>query len=508
MSDLQFGRGVRKYFKSKEKEEMIQKEKILIVDDMELHLETAVLYLEKSGYKMFTASDIKSAWRLVTEEEPDIILLDVVMPGESGLDLLSRVKSSYPQIGVIVMTSFGSEDVAAAAFKLGALDYIKKPLKYSDLKEVLEKTIQKQKQSKMHELELKTLKRAYADLQVSADSILQCMSSGVVAVDNNLCVRIINQKAKKILDAENRDIIGQYCYDAFPFLKKNSLIKSTLEKDRGLSLDRVEVPGAVGGTIVRINTDVIYDFDGNRVGAVAVFDDVTQLIKREEVLREREKLALIGQMAAGMAHELKNPLTSIRGFAQLLSGKSVDPVLSDYLKIVITEIDRMNQVIQDFLQLARPKSMEFSKKSINEVIREIIPMIEPQAFLKEIDVHTETDDSIPEVMIDPAHIKQVLLNLIQNSIEAMVKGGTLGIRTKYLKERNEIKLDISDTGCGIPAGDLNQIGVPFFSTKSGGTGLGLSISFNIVKKHRGRIEIESCEGSGTTFSILLPAGLN
>lgn len=477
---------------------------ILIVDDMELHLETARIYLEKAGYKVFIAADSEAAWLVVTEYEPDIILLDVVMPGESGLDFLSRVMSDYPDTGVIVMTSFGSEDVAAAAFKLGALDYIRKPLKYSSLRDIVQKVIKKQRQVKSQKVDYKILQQAFEDLQVSADSILQCMSSGVIAVDNKLRIRIINQKARELLQVGEQDVTGLDFYDIFPVFTNISLLKTAIDTGQGARLQKVEVTVAGEKRFLNINTGVIYDLSGNKAGAVGVFDDITELIKKEELLREREKLAVIGQMAAGMAHELKNPLTSIRGFAQLLAGRAIDSTLDEYLRIVISEIDRMNQVIQDFLQLARPRPMELVRMSVNDLVEEISPIIEPQAFLKKIDVNIETDDNIPKSMVDPAHIKQVLLNLAQNSMEAMEGGGILGIKTIYHAGVSEVRLDISDTGDGISPDSLKKIGVPFFTTKPGGTGLGLSISFNIIEQHRGRIEIQSREGMGTTFSVLLP----
>lgn len=483
-----------------------EKGKILVVDDMAMHLETARLYLEKSGFEVLCASDTKKAWTLVTEENPDLILLDVVMPGESGLDLLSKVQFQYPNTGVVIMTAYGSEDIAATALKLGATDYIRKPFKYSCLTNVVRKAMCKQREIQNQEIAVKSLKDAFEELQVSSDSILDCMSSGVVAVDAKFCIRMINQGAKRIFNVGNKAILGQNLYDAFPFLEQINLLKRTFDSNKGFQLYEVKIPNKEEYKIVNVNTDVIFDFHGHKIGAVAVFDDVTELRRKEQMLRESERLAIVGQMAAGVAHEIKNPLTAIKGFAQLLSGKTTEPIINTYTNIMLDEINRMNNVVQDFLQLARPKPPEFKKACINTVVEELTSVIEPQACLKKIDVDMDLDRSIPAGLMDPGQIKQVLLNLVQNAMEAMECGGKLGIKTIYIKECQEMRLDIRDTGCGIAAHKIKKLGVPFYTSKPNGTGLGLSISFSIIDQHKGRIEIQSREGHGTIFSIFLPIG--
>ncbi|GBF34983.1 sensor histidine kinase [Desulfocucumis palustris] len=490
---------------SESKDDATEKWRILIVDDMQMHLETAKLYLEKEGNKVFLASDANSAWALLEKEAPDLILLDVVLPGENGLELLTKIKTYHPGIGVIIMTSYSSEEVATAALKLGATDYIKKPLKYSSLNLVVEKALAKLKKVKDHQTEVESLKNAFEELQVSAESILHCMSAGVVAVDINLKIKIINQRAEILLGVRKDDVIEKYYYDAFPFFVNTSLLKNTLENEKNIRMYEVEIAGRGGVRTLNINTDIIYNLLGKKIGAVAVFDDVTELKNKEQLLKERERLAIIGQMAAGMAHELKNPLTSIKGFAQLLLNRSnAAAIPDDFLQVMINETNRMNQVIQDFLQLARPKPPEYKMVNINDILMEIAPIIEPQAFLKNISLNINTSDGMPRGMMDPNQIKQVILNILQNAMEAMENRGNIVVETRFVEENNEIRMDIRDTGPGIPPDKINKIGVPFYSSKPNGTGLGLSISFSLVEQHRGRIEIQSREGRGTTFSVFLP----
>lgn len=232
---------------------------------------------------------------------------------------------------------------------------------------------------------------------------------------------------------------------------------------------------------------------------------INELRRTQNVLREREKLAIIGQMAAGMAHEIKNPLTAIRGFAQLLKQKNFDnEILSHYVTTILEEADQANRVINDFLQLARPKPPVLTKQSINSLIKEVLDIVGPRAYLKNVEVDYEDTSDLPHCMLDRDQFKQVLLNMCQNAIEAMPGGGNMEIKTGILPEQNEIYLDIQDTGRGISQDKLKNIGVPFYTTKAEGTGLGLSISYAIVNAHKGRIEVDSREGGGSRFRIYLP----
>jgi signal transduction histidine kinase len=233
---------------------------------------------------------------------------------------------------------------------------------------------------------------------------------------------------------------------------------------------------------------------------------IDELQHTQNVLREKEKLALVGQMAAGMAHEVKNPLTSVRGFAQLLMDDcAADKELKrDYLEIILEEADRACGVISDFLQLARPAPPSLVQYDMNCLLEEIMDLVGPQAFIKNCTVRCEAAAGLPFCWIDPPQVKQVLLNMCQNAIEAMPDGGEIVLRATHLSTAREMIIEIEDHGCGIAVEDLGKIGLPFYTTKESGSGLGLSVSYSIIQAHGGRTEVYSQEGHGTIFRIYLP----
>ncbi|MCL6634764.1 MAG: PAS domain S-box protein [Peptococcaceae bacterium] len=350
-------------------------------------------------------------------------------------------------------------------------------------------------------------RREHEQLMFLSRCILNSLNSAVVCIDAGYRVIVFNPPAEKLFGLGADEVVGKMLEDIpYPLFQEENILQNTLKSGTGVRFLETTVRSGENEIMFLINSDAVRDKDDNIVGAVAIFQDITELRRTQNAVRERERLAIIGQMAAGMAHEIKNPLTAVRGFAQLLREKCPEnPTIVDYVNIIMEEIDRASGVITSFLQLARPKPPMLEWHSVNNLVEEILAIVSPQAFLKRIAVkYDDNGEILPPCLLDRDQIKQVLLNMCQNAIEAMPEGGFLTIRTGSLPAASEIHIEISDTGCGIPQEKLEKIGVPFYTTKAEGTGLGLSISYSIIGAHKGRVEVRSKEGEGTTFRIYLP----
>jgi two-component system, sporulation sensor kinase A len=246
----------------------------------------------------------------------------------------------------------------------------------------------------------------------------------------------------------------------------------------------------------------IKDERGNVIAVTGMAKDITELMKTQEFILQSEKLSAIGQLAAGIAHEIRNPLTSLKGFLKLLSPLSND-LGTKYISIMEGELDRIEQIVNEFLVLAKPQPSEFKLGNSVELLHHVITLMESQANMNNIEINTIFDMNAPLVLCNKNQLKQVFLNVIKNAIEAMPKGGTLHIQTKT--NNQTIQIIVTDEGKGIPHDELKKIGDPFFTTKDGGTGLGLLVSQRIIKNHRGAIDISSKVGNGTTVTITLPS---
>jgi signal transduction histidine kinase/putative methionine-R-sulfoxide reductase with GAF domain len=228
------------------------------------------------------------------------------------------------------------------------------------------------------------------------------------------------------------------------------------------------------------------------------------LRKTEAQLIRSEKLAALGQLSAGIAHEIRNPLTSINILIHSLTENlpTDDSRLED-LKVIEEEILRINEIVDQFLRFAKPASPLLEKTNLTPIFEEILQLLRPQIERGRIAVKREFDP-LPLITVDKEQIKQVILNLLMNAIQAMPAGGELSLGGRFSKDAYWVELTIQDSGIGIPQGDLEKLFDPFFSTKEGGIGLGLSIAHRIIDQHHGKIEVDSTPGKGTRFTISLP----
>lgn len=225
-----------------------------------------------------------------------------------------------------------------------------------------------------------------------------------------------------------------------------------------------------------------------------------------EKMRQREKLAVVGELAAGVAHEIRNPLTSIKGFVQLIDSKKGMEIPPFYIETILDELDRIEQIVGEMVVLAKPAQEEKSQVDFSTLLHDTLNLMSPQASMQNIMLRLEIEPGLPFVMGVRNQLKQVMINLIKNSIEALEENkGEIIITATY--DAEHIFISVADNGKGIESKVLSKLGTPFFSTKDSGTGLGLMISYRIIQNHEGEIKVESKPGVGTEFRIILPVKL-
>lgn len=241
----------------------------------------------------------------------------------------------------------------------------------------------------------------------------------------------------------------------------------------------------------------VRDIENNEVvGAAIISHDVTEINRLRDELGRMERLSLVGQMAASITHEIRNPMAVIRGFVQLMKERSPSGQ-QDYFRIVIEELDRANSIINDFLSLAQNRMSEKEYCSLHDILNEILPLLWADANMRGLTIELDLAQEMPELLLNEKEIKQLILNLARNAMEATDYNGVLKLSTSV--EEYFVELHVIDYGCGIPQEQIDRLFEPFFTTKSKGTGLGLPLCLSIVERHGGQIRVESEEGAGTTF---------
>ena len=235
---------------------------------------------------------------------------------------------------------------------------------------------------------------------------------------------------------------------------------------------------------------------------LAIRNDITEKKKQEEILYRQEKLSAVGQLAAGIAHEIRNPLTSMRGYAEFLLLDEEEESRREHLEIILDEINRVNNIVEEFMMLAKPQPELFTKNNVSHILKNTMTLLAYEAKKKKVWLSFEQTENSIMILCDENKLKQVFLNIIKNGIEATPAGGKITISVK--KSENDMIITITDTGIGMESSKVRKIGEPFYTTKKTGTGLGLMISFKIIENHNGKIEIESEPGKGTSFIVYLP----
>ncbi|MBO8164835.1 MAG: PAS domain S-box protein [Brevibacillus sp.] len=330
---------------------------------------------------------------------------------------------------------------------------------------------------------------------------------GFVVVSAQGTIVEISQMACKLLGLERSRILNLHLDQAFAGVpEEHRLIKRELLEGVKMQNKAMSWTNNSQRYELLVDSETLYDEQGQVMGAYVLFKDVTNMRSFDQKIERNDRLAMIGQIAAGTAHEIRNPLTSIKGFLQMFQQSFAESGMEReraYTEIMLTEINRINALVSEFLLLSKPRDVQYRMVDLNTVFEEILPIVESQALLHGIDLDYSSRGQLPMVVGDAELLKQVFLNICKNGIEAMGSEGTLSIHHHIDEERDMVSIDIHDTGPGIPLYVIDKIFDPFFTTKEEGTGLGLAVCQKIIHDVGGQIRVSS-KGYGTTFHILLP----
>lgn len=338
-----------------------------------------------------------------------------------------------------------------------------------------------------------------------AESFVSENNIGLIIIDKYLHIIEISPLACKLLDVTKNQVLNNLIDDVLNCIPEDHRIVQRALID-GITVTNHAITWEIKQQKydLLIDSNVIKDEKGSITGAYVVFKDVTNLRSLEQQVLQNDRLKTIGQIAAGTAHEIRNPLTSIKGFLQILKNNLADcRENQNYIDVMLAEIERINKLVTEILLLSKPKDAEYKPTDVNIVLKELAPIINNESILFGVEVIFELDKSIPLVMADSKLLKQMFLNIAKNGIEAMPDGGSLTITTRADDEHRSIEVFIHDDGPGIPNYIIDKVFEPFFTTKNEGTGLGLPICQKIIHDIGGQIRISS-KGYGTTFQIYIP----
>ncbi len=340
------------------------------------------------------------------------------------------------------------------------------------------------------------------DIRALASEIVRNLPVGMVVISSDGKIRFINDVACSLLAIRPKKTEGALARSILPeslmsLHQKINREKTVVEKELSLS--------GMGNAAVPVNvttTDIVGE-EGQHIGFMFILQNLSELRQLEVKVRQREKLAAIGNLAAGIAHEVRNPLSSIRGYATYFGSLFAEG--SENRKsagIMAEEVDRVNRVISELLEFARPSDFKFIKTDIREIIEHTLSLITHEANFAGVKIIKQFNHDLPKLMIDPDRITQVILNILINAIQAMEHGGKLTVEAQ--QEKDMFALHISDTGKGISPEEQANMFNPYFTTKKTGTGLGLAIVHKIVEDHGGTVQVRSRQETGTRISIVLP----
>jgi PAS domain S-box-containing protein len=469
--------------------------------------------LKASGslYHIEKVSSGEECLRMLRKERFDLLLLDHSLPDGEGLSWLRQFNELGIGIPTIFVTAQGDPRLAIEAMKEGVFDYINRS---AECAKAFPFVVNRAIEGYGLMLEKVRLQKELIETKNFLESIVEKAGDAISVVDSEGKVLYWNEGAEQIYGYKKEEVLGkklsQFLYP------KDEKLKAEEEKMMGKLMARMKGGEVIPNVEVKRQTkegkeiitsmtiSPLRNAEGRIIGASRICKDITGLKKAEERLILAERLSSLGELTAGVAHELRNPLAGIKINTQILSRKKDLPEMEKKLLNSTQEgIEKIQKIVDDMLHFAKPKAAHFKEEEINEVVEKSLAILQTKLKKGNVSSVFEQGQELPKLRIDIHQIQQVLINLMLNAIQAMEKGGTLTIRT-FSEDEGGVSVEVIDTGVGISVLHLKKIFDPFFTTKSEGTGLGLSISLKILENHGATIDVVSEEGKGSTFTIYFP----
>jgi PAS domain S-box-containing protein len=473
--------------------------------------------LKASGglYHIDKVSSGGECMRMLQEEKFDILLLDHSLSDGEGLNWLRRFNELGIGVPTIFVTAKGNPRLAIEAMKEGVFDYINRS---AECAKAFPFVVNRAIEGHGLMVEKVRLQKELIETKNFLESIVEKAGDAISVVDLEGKVLYWNEGATRIYGYPKEEVLGKKLAD-FLYSRDEKLREEEERLTEGL-MAQVKVGKVIPNVEVKRQTkegkeiitsmtiSPLKDAEGRIVGASRICKDITHLKKAEERLVLAERLSSLGELTAGVAHELRNPLAGIKINTQVLSRKKDLPEMEKKLLNSTQEgIEKIQKIVDDMLHFAKPKASHFKQEEINEIVDKSLAILQTKLKKGNISSVFERAQGLPRLRIDIHQIQQVLINLMLNAIQAMEDGGTLSVRA-FLEDGNGVGIEVRDTGKGIPKAHLKKIFDPFFTTKSEGTGLGLSITLKILENHGATIDVVSEEGMGSAFTIHFPGVRN
>ncbi len=473
-------------------------------------LENALL--ESQGlYSLRNVCSGADCMAALQQEAFDILILDYALPDGSGLDWLRRFNELGIAVPTIFVTSKGDSRLAMEAMRAGIFDYVNRS---AECAKALPFVVHRAIEGHSLMLEKVRLQKELIETKNFLESIVENAGDAISVVDLEGKVLFWNKGAERLYGFRQEEALGRKLFEVLSWdnesrAQEKEAQKACMARIRaGELIPYVEVKRrAKDGREINTSMTVspLRNAAGDIIGASRICRDITHLKRAEERLIQAERLSCLGELTAGVAHELRNPLAGIKINTQVLSRRKDLPEIDRRLiHSTLEGIEKIQKIVDDMLHFAKPKPAHFKRVAVNAIVEKSLAILPTKLKGANISLRFEPGEDLPPLWVDEHQIQQVLINLMLNAIQAMENGGVLTLRT--FQENDAVAISVQDTGVGIAPKHLKKIFDPFFTTKSEGTGLGLSISLKIVESHGAALDVTSRPGEGSTFTIRFAEG--